>query len=218
MKKVLLTGLSLFLLNLGAHGAFLSVETMTPFSTDAPPEIVKLKSLGEIQLAPEVLIQEGDILTGELTHVKHAKRLKRNATFKYKINSVKPVDGESFDLSEYNEGKYVSEIKINKGKLATNAALKAGELFVSGISVSYRAVEGAIKNRKEGISGVATGAVENVYDNSVLSYIKKGTEIEKKQGDKFYLSLKPQKNNEKHNQIEPQTDRGTETDLMETDK
>ena len=206
MKKILLTGLSLFLLNTVAQGAFLRVETITPFSTIEPPEIVKLKSLGKIQLAPEVLIQEGDILTGELIHIKHAKRLKRDATFKYKINYVKPVDGKYFEVTEHNVGKYVYEIKIDKRKLVTNAALKVGEQFAGGVAVGYRAIEGAIENRKEGLSGAAMGAVGNVYDNSMLGYSKKGVEIEKKKGDKFYLVLKPEKGEKKHTQIEPQSD------------
>ena len=206
MKKIILTVMCLPIMSISAQGAFLSVETVTTFSTAEPPETVKLKSLGELQLTPDVLIHNGDILTGELTHIKHAKRLKRDATFKYKINSVKPVSGKSFELTEHNEGKYIYEIKIDKRKLVTNAALKVGEQFASGITVSYRAIEGAVENRKDGLSGVALGAVENVYDNSLLSYTKKGIEIEKKAGDRFYLSLKPEKMAKKHAQIESQTD------------
>ena len=81
-----------------------------------------------------------------------------------------------------------------------------GEQFASGITVSYRAIEGAVENRKDGLSGVALGAVENVYDNSLLSYMKKGIEIEKKAGDKFYLSLKTEKTDKKRTQIEAQSD------------
>lgn len=206
MKKIILAAMCLPIINISAQGAFLRVETVTPFSTTEPPATVKLKSLGELQLTQEVTIKDGDILTGELTHIKHAKRLKRDATFKYKINSVQPVEGKSYPITEHNEGKYLYEIKIDKRKLVTNTALKVGEQFASGITVSYRAIEGAVENRKEGLSGAALGAVENVYDNSLLGYTKKGVEIEKKAGDKFYLSLKPEKTDKTRTQIEVHND------------
>jgi len=206
MKKIILTILCLPILSLTAHGAFLHVETITPFSTEEPPEMVKLKALGELQLTQDILIQNGDILVGELTNVKHPRRLKRNATFKYKINYIKPVTGKSYEVTEHNVGKYLYEIKIDKRKMITNTALKVGEQFASGITVSYRAIEGAVENRSEGVSGAARGAVENVYDNSIFSYIKKGIEIQKKAGDKFYLSLKPEKQPKTHAQIESQND------------
>lgn len=206
MKKIILTALCLPILCATAYGAFLHVETITPFATPDPPEMVRLKSLSELQLSQDILIQNGDILTGELINIKKPRRLKRNATFKYRINYIKTSDGKNIEVTEYNVGRYASVANVNKRKVATSTALKVGELFASGITVSYRAIEGAVESRGEGASGVALGAVENVYDNSIFGYIKKGVEIQKKAGDKFYLYIKPQKVPKQRTQIEEQND------------
>lgn len=203
MKKFILTALCMPILSLTAQGAYLHVETVTPFSTPMPPQTVKLKSLGEMRLTQEVFIDYGDILVGEITDIKSPKRLKRNATFKFRIYYVEAFNGKTMSLSEHNIGKYTNEFKVNKRKLATSAALKVGEMFASGISIGYRAVEGAVENHED---GVVKGAVENVYDNSLFSYIKKGVEVEKKTGDKFYLSLKPEKMPKQRTKIEHHND------------
>lgn len=185
MKRILLIT-AFFALSSTALAQTLKVEALTPFNTVNPPSVIELKSLGEIQITKKIKIKEGDILSGYLSDISDPKRLKRDATFKYQINSVTSADGVTKNVTENNIAKYVSPFKLNKKEVAKTAALTVGNHFVEGISVGYRAVEGAVKDET---GNRATSAVKNVYDNSLLSLISKGDDVEINVGDIFGLKI-----------------------------
>lgn len=166
----------------------LKVEAITPFTTENPPSQIQVKSLGELQITQKVKIKEGDILTGKLVDIKDPKRLKRNATFKYEIKTVTAADGRTQKVKENNIAKYVPSFKLDKKEVAKDAALSVGNHFVEGISMGYRAVEGAVKS-ENGAGNRISSAVENVYEHSVLSYANKGEEVVINSGDVFGLKL-----------------------------
>lgn len=187
MKKFLLVCTVLFLGN-AALADTLKVEALTAFTTANPPKIIQVRSLGAIQLSPKVKISEGDILSGCLTDIKDPKRLKRNATFKYQIKTVTSSDGKCSKVKENNIAKYVPAFKLDKKETAKSAALSVGNHFVEGLSMGYRAVEGAVKS-ENGAGNRISSAVENVYDHSVLSYASKGEEVVINEGDVFGLKI-----------------------------
>lgn len=188
MKKLLIV-CAAFILGSSALAETLKVEAITPFSTTNPPEIIQVRAIGEIQLTPDIKINEGDILSGCMTDIKDPKRLKRNATFKYQIKTVTSSDGTSTKVNTI--AKYVPPFKLDKVETAKSAALSVGNHFVEGLSMGYRAVEGAIKS-ENGADNRISSAVENVYDHSVLSYASKGEDVVISTGDIFGLKIHSQ--------------------------
>lgn len=199
MKKSIITLLCATLIAPAANAAFLQVETITPFSTDNPPESVELKSLGEVQLTKDVKIEKEDIIYGNLTDIKAPKRLKRDATFSIDIKSVQKADGKCLKPETNTVASYISALKIDKKKFAKNAVLTVGNHFATGISAGYHAIEGAVDNRSDGVKGMAKGAVTDVYDNSPLGYTKKGKELSLQSGEKFFLKVRSEEEFEKAN-------------------
>lgn len=187
MKKILVLAASL-LIGTAAFAETLKVEAITAFTTENPPSQIQVKSLGELQITSKVKINEGDILTGRLTDIKDPKRLKRDATFKYEIRTITDANGNTVKVKGNNIAKYVPPFKLDKKEVAKDAALSVGNHFVEGLSMGYRAVEGAVKS-ENGAGNRISSAVENVYEHSVLSYASKGEEIIINAGDIFGLKI-----------------------------
>lgn len=187
MKKILVLAASL-LIGTAAFAETLKVEAITAFTTENPPSQIQVKSLGELQITSKVKINEGDILTGRLTDIKDPKRLKRDATFKYEIRTITDANGNTVKVKGNNIAKYVPPFKLDKKEVAKDAALSVGNHFVEGLSMGYRAVEGAVKS-ENGAGNRISSAVENVYEHSVLSYASKGEEIIINAGDVFGLKI-----------------------------
>lgn len=188
MRKILLALLITIVLNGAALAETLKVEALTSFNTVNPPSSIQVRSIGEIQLTSKIKINEGDIITGSLTDIKDPKRLKRDASFKFKIKSVTHANGQTVKVKENNIAKYVPPFKLDKKEVAKDAALAVGNHFVEGLSMGYHAVEGAIKSEEGGGKRI-TSAAKNVYENSVLSYASKGDEIEIQSGEIFGLKI-----------------------------
>ena len=164
MKKILVLAASL-LIGTAAFAETLKVEAITAFTTENPPSQIQVKSLGELQITSKVKINEGDILTGRLTDIKDPKRLKRDATFKYEIRTITDANGNTVKVKGNNIAKYVPPFKLDKKEVAKDAALSVGNHFVEGLSMGYRAVEGAVKS-ENGAGNRISSAVENVYEHS----------------------------------------------------
>lgn len=189
MKTKLLMILMLTVIGGTAYAETIKVEAITPFSTENPPHSVQLRSMDEIQITKKVKIHTGDILTGSLTDIKDPKRLKRDATFKFEIKTITNAQGETKSVKENNIARYVSPLKLDKKELAKDAALMVGNHFVEGLSLGYRAIEGAVDSEENGALNRTTSAVENVYNHSILSCINKGEELVINQGDIFGLKI-----------------------------
>jgi len=197
MKKSIATLICVIMTAPTAFAAFLHVEDITPFTTAQPPHWIELHSLGEVQLTNDIKIEKGDVILGSLTNVKSPRRLKRDATFDFKLIKVYKQNGNEEYIKENNIANYMSALTIDKKKMVKNAALTVGNHFFSGVSASYHAIEGAVENRSDGVKGMAKGAVTDVYDNSLLGYTSRGKEIEIKKGDRFFLKLNSVSDTEK---------------------
>lgn len=185
MKKLLI-GCAAFFIGTSTLAETLKVEAITPFTTANAPKSVQVRAIGEIRLTKEVKINSGDILTGCLVDIKDPKRLKRNATFSYEINTITDENGNTLNVKENNIAKYVPSFKLDKVEVAKSAALTVGNHFVEGLSAGYHAVEGAIKDET---GNRATSAIKGAYDNSILSYTSKGKDVVINTGDVFGLKI-----------------------------
>ncbi len=148
----------------------MKVMALKDFSTDKPSEI-KVQVLQTMKLDEGVVIEQGSVVTGFMIDVIPAKRLKRDATFSFMPTGYVTPKREQYSINRKYVGKFSPKIEIDKTELAKTAALSVGDFFVKGLSTGFYAVQGAIKNEKE---NRFVSSVQNVYENSLLSYIEKG--------------------------------------------
>ncbi len=163
----------------------IAVEAMSSFTTENPPKEMSIKLLEDVAIDDDLTIKSETVVDGNVVDVTDPKRLKRNATFTFVPTSYKDNNGKVVVIKNYYPAKYTT--KINKGQLAKSAALGVGNFFVKGLSFGYSAVEGAIKNEKD---NRFKSSVNEVYQDSPLSYVEKGEELVIEKGQLFFLNFK----------------------------
>ena len=183
--------------NSSVYAETVTVQSMSDISTINPPKTCTIKILSNIQLDENFFLKSGDVVMGYIIDVTDPKMLKRNAKFSVQIYGI--LKGKNIERIENTTyiGKYTT--KLNKAEVAKSAALGVGNFFVKGISMGYRAVEGAVKN-EEG-NRIQSSAVA-VYNNSPFSYVESGEEINIKKGDLFYLKFKKYKDSDEDDEQE----------------
>ena len=80
--------------------------------------------------------------------------------------------------------------KIPPKKIVKKTASTVGSFFVKGFSYGVSFVDGFSENKED--NRLKSGA-KQVYDDSFLSYIEYGSEVEIKEGDEFYLVISKKK-------------------------
>lgn len=162
-----------------------AVEALNDFSTENPSARMSVKILEDLAIDDNVVFSEGTVVDGKVVDVTDPKRLKRDATFTFVPLSYVDKNGKTIDVKGYYPAKYTT--KISKGELAKNVGLGVGNFFVKGLSLGYSAVEGAVKNEKD---NRFKSSVTEVYKDSPLSYVEKGTELVIEKNQMFYLNFK----------------------------
>ena len=184
MKKFLLT-LLLCLISQSAFAKTIHVQALEDFSTQNPPQNYSVLVLDELQLNETITLKEKDTLYGKIIDVTDPKRLKRDAGFTFVPETVKRENGETIEIVDYHPAKYTT--KLDKGQIAKSTALSVGNYFVKGLSLGYSAVEGAVKNEQD---NRFKSSVTAIYENSPVSYVEKGNEIEISKNQVFLLNFK----------------------------
>ena len=191
MKRILLTSIAMFI-GACAFAQTIHVEAITPFNTANPPHHVQMRALEDIQITPTIKIHHGDTITASMIDIKDPKRLKRDATFKFKISSITTQVGNTILVEDNNIAKFVPEHKLDKKELAKSAALSVGNHFIEGLSYGYRAIEGAVKSEEDGFVNRTKSAGKHVYEKSMFSYASKGHEVDINSGEIFGLKINSQ--------------------------
>lgn len=179
----------------------LHVVAMDEFKTDKPSKNISVRVLEQSELG-RYQIGTNAVLNCQVLRIVDPKRGKRNATF-----FVKPVSytegKEIISIEEEMYGKYSKFVlskeelkKIPPFKVMKNAALMVGNYFVKGLSIAYHFGEGFVKNEKD---NRFKSGVTNVYEESPLSYIGEGEQLDIKVGDDFYLVFKTEEDVEEPN-------------------
>ena len=199
MKKILLILALMFFQITACHAAVqMKVVALEEFKTDAPSETIKVKVLQDTVLG-SYDIGVNSVLECQVLRIVDPKRLKRNASFYVKPLSY-TVDGTVCEIEEEYYGKYSAfvlskeEIKeIPAGKVIKKAAMTVGDYFVKGLSTCVAFVQGFAKNEKD--NRLKSGVV-NAYEESPLSDISEGQQLDIKVGDDFYLVFKTKEDEE----------------------
>ena len=205
MKKIFIT-LFLLLVNVSLCQAAtqLKVVALKEFKTAEPSKTLDVKVLQSGTLG-QYDIGVNSILHCQVLQIVDPKRGKRNATFFVRPLSY-TVNDTTCTIDEEFYGKYSKfvlskeEIKeIPAGKVIKKAALTVGNYFVKGLSTCVAFAQGVAKNEKQNRfkSGVA-----NAYEESVLSYISEGEQLDIKVGDDFYLVFKTKEDEENEEEAE----------------
>lgn len=191
MKKILLI-LTLFL-SLSAYCADkLHVKSLQDFSSQNPSEnfYVELLEDGKIE---DIFLSKGDKINCSLFKIKDPKRAKIDAKIYFKIESYENSKG-LHEIQKEFIAKYAQKVlnkesikQVPKKKIAKTALSVAGGAVVEGANYIVSFTDGLITNQ-EG-NRLKSGA-KQLYDDSFLSYIEKGGEIEIKVDDEFYFIVK----------------------------
>ena len=86
--------------------------------------------------------------------------------------------------------------KLPYGKMIKNSALLIGNYFVKGLSIGVSFVEGFAKNEK---NNRFKSGVTNAYEESPISLVEKGGQLEILKGDEFYFVFKTEEDVEEPN-------------------
>lgn len=193
MKKLVLTLICLFCQFSICNAAnYLKVTAMEDFDTASPKETFNVQ-LREDGFLGQYSLGVNSILHCQVLQIVDPKRGKRDASF-----FIKPLtfteNGQVKTIEEEMYGKYTTVVlskeeikKLPYGKIVKNGVLMVGSYFVKGLSIGVSFVEGFAKNEKDNRfkSGVA-----NAYEESPISLVEKGDELEIKTGDDFYFVFK----------------------------
>ncbi len=193
LKKIII--LSIFL-TLGAFASDkVKVEALSDFSTVNPTKNFNVRLVEDSQIQGLFML-ENDILNCKVEKVTDPKRAKLNAGIYLRVISYVDKKG-THKFSENLSAKYAKNVVNKEGiksippkKVVKTTAGAVGSFFVKGISYGISFVDGVVTNEQD--NRLKSG-VKQVYDDSFLSLIEKGEEVEIKTGDVFYLIIKTDK-------------------------
>lgn len=195
MRKIFLLILSFVISVSSAYAKNLKVEAMSYLSTENPPETWKVRIVDGFIAENGFVVYAGSILEGRIESVSEPKRLKRNAAFVFVPTKYYDAGDKTYKtVTEKIQGKYSSMTDVTVGSVAKTGAVMVGDkvigsFFGSGVAL----VQGAVKNEQ---GNRAKSAAVSVYENSPLSYINKGKELEIQEGQIFVMSFKQIKDDE----------------------
>ena len=185
MLRIFLCFLGMLLLAPSVLASTMCVRAVTPFSTETPTDTMTVKLLEEYKVSDGLTLPVGTVINGTVSDVVSPKRLKRDATFSFIAQKYDDGRGVSGNFNKNYIGKYYQ--KVDKKELAKNTSLTVGSFFVKGLSLGVNAVQGAIKNEE---GNRFKSSAKSVYDNSPLSYVEEGQELDIKPNDIFWLKFK----------------------------
>lgn len=201
MKKILLTLICLSQISACFAADYLKVTAMEDFSTDSPKETFNVRLREEGTLGKYEL-PTNSILHCQVLQIVDPKRGKRNAVFFVKPLTYTQGD-ETLQIQEDMYGKYTTVVlskeeikKLPYWKMVKNGALMVGSYFVKGLSIGVAFVEGVAKNEQD--NRLKSG-VTNAYEESPISLVEKGEQLDIKTGDDFYFVFKTEEDEQEPN-------------------
>lgn len=194
MKKIFLCLLILF--NCVALASDkLHLRALEDFNSKEPKEVFRAELIEDGSIDGMFLFK-GDKINCTLLKVKDPKRAKIDAKVYFNIVSTEDSDGVHLIDGDYC-AKYAKKVinkeaikEIPKKNILKTAAGAAGGVFVKGFSYGVSFVDGVITNND---SNRLKSGVKQVYDDSLLSYVEYGDEIDIKTDDTFYFIIKEKK-------------------------
>ena len=168
-----------------ACAATIKAEALSPFSTEEPTKTFTFRVVETIEYDDDVTLPKGTTVTAEVQDVVSPKRLKRNATFTVIPKTYTDAMGHVRHFPTDYVCKYA--LPLDKKDIAIKTGATVGGFFVKGLSLGVSAVRGAIDNEE---NNRFKSAAVRVYDDSPVSMVENGQEINLVEGDRFYLKYR----------------------------
>lgn len=195
MKKlILLLILSVFISPVFASDK-IRVKALEDFSTIEPKETFSVEIIEDSSINGVFMLQ-GDKINCSLLKIKDPTRAKQDAKIYFNLISYEDRLGEH-KITPKVVAKYAKTVlnidevkKTPKRKYVRKAVGTVGNFFYKGVSYGVSFVDGVAQNEE---GNRLKSGVKQVYDDSFLSLIEEGQEIEIKVGDEFYFIAKEAK-------------------------
>jgi len=192
MKKILCTIATLLMTAVSAQCFESAIGTaQEPFSTAEPSKTFQVRLDETVELEDGSRLNANSILYGNVFQVEDGLRGKRQGYFKFYLQKYITDEGV-IDVRRKNIVIKVSHYEpIDKKEVAkkvatTGATTVASKVLkVPGISQGVSFVKGAVK-AEDGENRLKNGA-KQVYKDSPLSYVEKGTSLILKSGEQVKL-------------------------------
>ncbi len=196
MKKVLLLFGLMILANPAFAGTKVLVQSLDNFSTVSPKYQMSVKVVETHKFRSGFTLEKGSVIKSTVVKVTDPKRGKRNAYIVLRPSTYTvPSKGNQVRYLKNGrlEAKVYKSKKLNKKEAAEKGAVGVGGLMLPGLSQLYYFGKG-YSHPQKGKSRLASGG-RSVYENSPLSYVEKGKEMQIRRGEylklKFYDAQKP---------------------------
>ncbi len=170
----------------------LHVSAMNSFSSIEPSQSFQVMLI-EDGVLNDVYMIKGDVLNCTLQKTTDPTRAKRDAKIYLYVDSYTDKMG-THEFQDRLVAKYaqkilsVEEIKKTPPKTVVKKTVSTvGNFFMKGFSYAVSFVDGVKENKED--NRMKSG-VKQVYDDSFLSLVKYGHEVEIQEGDEFYLVIK----------------------------
>ena len=160
------------------------VKALTPFNSTKPPYSFEVKVLKTTTLVDNFSVESGSILRGYIYKTLPPKRLKQSASFIFIPQVYITKSGKQQHITNM-VAQYTT--KINKKDVIVNSAYVFGTIPIVIATAGIFAYQGA-KNAQPGEDTVKSSAI-NVYENSPLSLIEKGNNLNIEKNQNFLLNI-----------------------------
>lgn len=176
MKKKLLAFVCLLiLLSSSADAKNIKVEALDEFNVTNPPQSFSVKTIQSEILKPGLYLEPGTIITGQMKKLYSPKRGKRNGYFEFVPMEVIESDKTININNSIGVASLAEYIPVDPPKIVLKVTVKTASLFLHGIVQGIEFVQGAAQ--AESGNRLKSG-VMNVYQNSFLSYVEFGNEVD----------------------------------------
>lgn len=188
MKKIFLTILFSFIFGLpvSAKTQTVKIIALSDFSTESPSHLFRAEIIEDKEFKGE-LLESGTIIEGLVTRVENPKRGKQNAYFVFLPYIIFHDEQMVVSQKPFAVAKVVGYSPIDTKKLVGRVFKTAANFAIKGASFGISFVEGAAK-AEEG-ERIQSGLV-NIYNDSPLSYIEPGKDLNIEPGDILIIKLK----------------------------
>lgn len=188
MKKILFLCVLLILCATSVNAKNVKVESLSFVNNESKTNNISAKVLYDTKLTDTITLKKDAIIDGEVIEIIEPKRGKRNGYLIIQPTSYSEGDKTTKIVNKKIRAKVKYYQEIDYKKVAIETGVDVGASFVKGGKYIVHFIEGVI-SPNEGETRMKSG-FENLYQNSFISFIGKGKDINIKPKDeliyKFY--------------------------------
>lgn len=190
LRLLIVAGI-IVMMPVSANAGIKRVESASEFNTKEPPQNFQIVLLKNEKFS-ELELPKGTILNAAIEEIIPPKRLKRDARFKFVVDSYIDADGNVESFPDIQKGIYLKTVdaKSTAKSLAKGATKVVANSVVPGLGLGVNAIEGALT--AENGQRIKSAAHE-VYEGTFFSFINFGNDVVIYQGDQILMKFSAKK-------------------------